>query len=117
MKKKMVIKDLSVLVCLGMTKKEQSSPQEIQWTVEYSLNIENTSCSDFVCYQLLSQKLENYSKSQKFSSMESMTEFCFKKIKTEFPQIQFLCLRLHKTAPPIPYLKGGVFYEYSDEKT
>lgn len=108
---KMIIKNLEIKVHLGVTPKEQSSLQKINWTAEYTLK---KSSKKFLCYQSFCQKLTDHSKSQKFSLMEEMTSFCFKKMKKDFPQIQFLRLQLHKISPPVKNLKGGVVYQFGD---
>ncbi len=110
--KKMIIKDLTIFARLGLTKEEQSSEQEIRWTIEYHLK--SSTEKDFICYESLSQKLTAYSKNNSFSLMESMVIFCFQKLKQDFPQIESLRLCLHKVNPPIQNVKGGVIYEYGD---
>ena len=104
---KIIIKDLEIWVHLGTTSQEQSSAQKIKWGAEYI-------SKKFLCYQSFCQKLTEHSQSQKFSLLEEMTSFCFKKIREDFPEIQSLRLYLHKVSPPVPHLKGGVIYEYGD---
>ena len=112
-KHKIIIKDLTISVNLGMTLEEQKSLQEIRWTIQFTSTI-NEDCQPVVCYQEVSDKIKSYSQGDKFSSMEELVLFCYDKIKKDFPKIKSLSLSLHKTSPPLKDLSGGVFFEYGD---
>ncbi len=109
---KITIKDLSIPVHLGMTVEERKGLQEIRWTVRFSVL---TSMEPPVCYQEVSDKIQLYSQSKSFSSMEEMAVCCYRQLKTDFPKITSLSLKLHKVSPPLKGLLGGVFLEYGDE--
>ena len=112
-KSKIVIKDLSVPVHLGMTVEEQKRLQEIRWTIQFSA-LMSADHKPLVCYQEVSDKIKSYSQSDQFSSMEELVLFCYDRIKQDFPNIKSLSLSLHKVSPPLKGLSGGVFFEYGD---
>lgn len=112
-KNKIIIKDLSVPVNLGMTAKEQKHLQEIRWTIQFS-SVMDSGYKPLVCYQKISDKITYYSQQRKFSSMEELVLFCYHRIKEDFPKIKSLSLVLHKVSPPLKGLSGGVFFEYGD---
>ena len=109
---KITIKDLSVSAHLGMTVEERKSPQEIRWTIQFSTLM---STEPLVCYQGVSDKIQLYSQNQNFSSMEELVVYCHRRLKTDFPKITSLFLKLHKVSPPLKGLSGGVFLEYGDK--
>ncbi len=112
-KNKIIIKDLSIPVYLGMTVEERKRLQEIRWTVQFRalMDIDH---KPLVCYQEVTDKIKSYSKSDKFSSMEELVLFCYHRLKKDFPKIKSLSLSLHKVSPPLKGLSGGVFFEYGD---
>ena len=110
---KITIKDLSIPVHLGMTFEEKKKPQEIRWTIQFSAL---ASTEPSICYQEVSDKIQLYSQSQNFSSMEELVIYCYRRLKTDFPKIISLSLKLHKVSPPLEGLSGGVFLEYGDRQ-
>ena len=111
---KILIKDLSIPVHLGMTAKEQKHLQEIKWSIQFSV-LMSFDHKPSVCYQEVSDKMKSYSQSDKFSSMEQLILFCYNNLKKDFPKIKTLFLKLHKVSPPLQGLSGGVFIEYGDD--
>ena len=110
---KIIIKDLSILVHLGMTPEEQKHLQEIRWTIQFKA-LMSLDHKPMVCYQEVSNKIKSYSQSDKFSSMEELVVSCYHQLKKDFPKIKTLSLSLHKVSPPLKGLSGGVFFEYGD---
>lgn len=111
---KIVIKDLSIPVHLGMTAEEKEELQEIRWTIQFKTSLPADHKPE-VCYQEVSDKIKFYSQKEKFSSMEELVLFCYNKLKKDFPKIKTLFLSLHKVSPPLKGLLGGVFLEYGDK--
>lgn len=111
---KIIIKDLSVSVHLGMTVEEQKHLQEIRWTIQFKVSMPADQNLP-VCYQAVSDKIKSYSQSSKFSSMEKLVLHCYNKLKKDFPKIKTLFLKLHKVSPPLEGVSGGVFLEYGDK--
>ena len=111
---KIIIKDLSIPVRLGMTAEEQKNLQEIRWTIHFKTLLPSDH-KPAVCYQEVSDKIKFYSQREKFSSMEELVLLCYNKLKNDFPKIKTLFLSLHKVSPPLKGLSGGVFLEYGDE--
>ena len=122
---KLIIKDISVLVHLGVTSKERKKTQKVKWTVHCL--IKNNSHfnpasnlkkykkpSKYICYELITKRIIEHSKSQIFFLVESMVSYCFYQLKKDFPQIKALRLCLHKVRPPVKSIESGVFYEYGD---
>ncbi|MDE0151537.1 MAG: dihydroneopterin aldolase [Bdellovibrionales bacterium] len=112
-KHKIIIKDLTIPVHLGMTIEEQKHLQEVRWTIQFTAVI-GEDRKPLVCYKEVSDRIKSYSQSDKFSSMEELVLFCYDKIKKDFPKIKSLSLNLHKVSPPLKDLSGGVFFEYGD---
>ena len=110
---KIIIKDLSILVHLGMTAEEQKKLQEIRWTIQFKTLLP-ADHKPAVCYQEVSDKMKFYSQSNKFSSMEKLVLHCYNKLKKDFPKIKNLFLKLHKVSPPLEGVSGGVLLEYGD---
>ena len=111
---KIVIKDLSIPVHLGMTAEEQKKLQEIRWTIHFKTLLPPDH-KPVVCYQEVSDKIKFYSQRKKFSSMEELVLLCYNKLKSDFPKIKTLFLSLHKVSPPLKGLSGGIFLKYGDE--
>ena len=113
MKTKIILKNLSVRVHLGVSPKEQQKLQEVQWTIQFIAK-SYPSKSSYICYKAVSQKVIQLSQRKTYKLVEDMVQDCYKMLKKEFPQIQSLHLCLHKVRPPVPRLKGGVIFEYGD---
>ena len=112
---KLVIQNLSIMMHLGHSEEERNRLQEVLWTLSIlPKNFVEKDSSSFICYALVSKKMEEYCLSQAFSLLESVALFCFKQLKQDFPQIMALHLKVEKAKPPIKNLKGGVFFECGD---
>ena len=114
MKTKIILKDLSVRVHLGVSPKEQQKLQEVRWTIQFTFSTSHQSKLSYICYNAVSQKVIQLSQKKTYKLVEDMVQDCHKMLKKEFPQIQSLHIHLHKVKPPIQHLKGGVIFEYGD---
>lgn len=110
---KIIIDRISVQVHVGVTALERDQWQEIEWRIEVSLNPSKfpNKEENLVCYDKLTKKVVEFSKSQKFILIESMALECFNILKTNFPSIQGLKIHLKKLKPPVEDIKGGVSFE------
>ncbi len=121
------IKDISVMVHLGVSVEERKKQQEILWTVRYTLSslpsfwlylqnkITQQNLKSYVCYEALTLKIIEYSQQQEFFLIEELTLFCYEKLKKDFPQMKKLYLKLKKISPPLVHVRGGVQFEYGDK--
>ena len=121
------IKDISVMVHLGVSVEERKNQQEVLWTIQYTLSslrsiwlhlqnkISQEDLKPNVCYEELTRKIIEYSRVKEFLLIEELTLFCYVNLKKDFPQMRKLYIKLKKISPPLAYVQGGVQFEYGDK--
>ena len=113
-KPRLSISQLSLLVHLGWSLKERQTLQEVQLSIEMefpaSPSGEKTDrLEDTLCYEGVCETLRNFVKDRPFHLIEKMAKECLSLLKEKHPFMRTR-LTLHKTAPPVKGLKGGVTY-------
>lgn len=115
------ISDLMLSVHLGCTPVERSKKQEVRISFQIKLSQLPGAClsdmlSQTVCYETLIESIKRAVDSHReLNTVERLAQICFQNLKEQLPKDSRLHLSIHKANPPIDFLKGGVYFELSDE--
>ena len=69
---------------------------------------------DTLCYEEVCVTLRDFIKVQQFHLIEKMARECLSLLKKKYPFMR-IQLTLHKKAPPVEGLKGGVTYTCGED--
>lgn len=110
--------DYSLLVHLGCTEEERRIPQEVRISVDIDFpetpRAEASDLlSDTICYAEICKCLEEFAKNREFQLVENLAGQCLNLIQQKFT-IESIRLHVHKVAPPVPGILGGVKYTCSN---
>ena len=113
-KPQLCIGNLSLLTHLGRSSKERLALQEVSLSIEMEFpatpNAEKTDhLEDSLCYEEVCETLRNFIKNRQFHLIEKMARDCLSLLQEKYPFMR-IRLTLHKKAPPVKGLKGGVTY-------
>ncbi|MFO1242961.1 MAG: dihydroneopterin aldolase [Rickettsiales bacterium] len=117
---------LRLSTTLGYGRGERSKPQPVE--IELRLFFKDMplasidEASPFLCYDKLSQCLQELVQNREFKLIEYMASVAMKEIRTsiidqmgqEAAKNIFIWMKLHKCVPPVPYMLGGASIILSD---
>lgn len=119
MKSVLEIKSLTLPVRLGRDQKERANPQEVAFHITIGffkpLTEEKTDkLKDSVCYFAVCESVQNLVTKKHFCLIENVAGEVLKKLKKLLPNKTSIKVSVHKVKPPVPFLKGGVYYTTGD---
>ena len=113
------IKDFVLPVRIGRDSREREKPQKVAFHIvlgftkalkdEQSDHLENSLCYSEICAQIKKLTEQNC-----FSLIEKLAFETLTVLKAKLPEGVLARVRVHKIHPPVPNLKGGVFYTCGD---
>jgi dihydroneopterin aldolase len=115
----LLIQDLSLQVSLGCSAEERATLQEVRFSLELHFSKTPQACvsdqlSDTVCYAELSKIITTVCEVQSYQTVEHLACRSFEELRKSIdPEIK-IKVTAHKIRPPVPSLKGGVFFTYGD---
>jgi dihydroneopterin aldolase len=113
------LQNLSLWVHLGCTAEERARKQEVRVSIEFRfLKIPGGSMTDdlkdTICYAKVSQVMAEHCLDRHFNLVEKLGYELCQIIKQKIEGQAHIALRVHKVAPPVEGLIGGVVYCVSD---
>lgn len=113
------IKDLSLLVKLGVTPIERKQLQEIRVSVEIRFGsppagIQSDTLVQTLCYSAVSEKIRNYCTSHEFHLIEKLSGDIYQMVRGFLQPEDLAFIQVHKVAPPVEGLRGGAVFGFGD---
>jgi FolB domain-containing protein len=113
---------LELAARLGCYAKERATRQPVEVTCRFYFpklpDCASDDKSSFIDYDIVAEKLSQLAEKQEFRLIEYMTMQCYKevrKIATKYGGKEVrVWLKLHKVAAPVPNLRGGTSFVYTD---
>jgi dihydroneopterin aldolase len=115
------ISELALSVHIGCTPEERAKSQEVRISFQIKPDRLPEACTsdkleETICYETLIASIHRLVPSQaQFNTVEKLGYDCFQSLKKALPREARLFLSIHKVNPPIDSLKGGIYFELSDE--
>ncbi len=119
-----LINDLRIWIHLGCGEAEKENAQLVSFNIELifktppgSLITDNL--DDTVCYLKLTQAIQNLCKERRFNLIEHLAHEVSQTLVTLLTgkNIAELKIAVHKLAPPVPGVHGGVIFTYASKIT
>lgn len=120
----LLISDLRVWVHLGCRAEERFYPQLVSINIDFTfksppLGLTSDKLEDTVCYLESVQHIQHLVQDKQFHLIEHLTHDIYLAINNLIAHKKHLvsCIKVtvHKVAPPVPNVHGGVFFSYCDE--
>ena len=108
-----------LMVSLGREAGERSVKQPVELTIRLYFAEPVAPCFDdndsqLLCYAHLSTSLEAFISGREFRLIEYLNHQCYLQLRSLLPQDVKLWVKLHKVEAPVPTLKGGASFIYTD---
>jgi dihydroneopterin aldolase len=116
---RLYITDLTLFLGIGCSEGERSSPQELRLSLAiefpgYPPGINTDQLNDTTCYHRLCDHLTGFVLSRQYQLIEKLAYEAYHEIKNLLPPASLLQITVHKVAPPIENLQGGIRYVCGD---
>lgn len=113
------IKDLSLLVNLGVTSEERSQRQEVLVSVEIRFSspptgIKSDTLNQTICYSDISDKIRGYCLGREFQLIEKLGGDIYQLLRETTRNEDLIFIQVHKVAPPVEGLRGGTIFGLGD---
>ncbi len=121
---KLFISDLRIWVHLGCSAEEKHHPQLINLSIEFTfssppLGLVTDQLEDTICYLETVQHIQNLCQNKQFNLIEYLTSDVHRAIDemlgAKRESLSLIKVRVHKMAPPVPGVHGGVHFTYCDK--
>lgn len=119
-----LISDLRLWVHLGCSAEEKFSPQLVSIDVDFTFKsppsgLTTDQLKDTICYLEVVQNIQSLVQGKQFNLIEHLTHEIYGAINNLLLRkkhiISSVKVTTHKTAPPVPGVRGGVFFTYCNE--
>ncbi|SPR13135.1 dihydroneopterin aldolase [Orientia tsutsugamushi] len=117
----LVISDLRILVHLGCQEEERFYPQLVSVNIDFTFNspplgVITDRLEDTVCYLEVVQHIQSLVQNKQFYLIERLTRDIYITINNLLLHkqniISYIKVAVHKVAPPVPNMYGGVVFTY-----
>lgn len=113
------IKDLSILVKLGVTPTERKQLQEIRVSVEVRfgsppVGVQSDSLTQTLCYSEVADRIRNYCAGREFQLIEKLGGDIYQLVRGLLEPEDLAFIQVHKVAPPVEGLRGGAVFGFGD---
>src|ERR1700677_4995145 len=113
------VNEISAQVSLGCTAEERAVLQEVRVSLNLVFLNKPKACAtdlldDTVCYAKLTDGVLKVCSEKSYQTVEHMASRIFEELRKTMPQDVKLQVKMHKLNPPLPNLKGGVFFTCGD---
>ncbi len=113
------IQQLSLSVRIGWSAEERRVPQEVRADVELAFSrppaaMSTDALEDTVCYAKICSALRSHCEGKEFRLIEKLAADLYDLIHDLAGADASAGLTLHKVAPPVDGLQGGVFFRLGD---
>ena len=116
------INDLRIWIHLGCGEAEKQNAQLVSFNIELIFKIPpdglvTDDLDDTVCYLKLTQAIQNLCQSKRFNLIEHLSYEVRQAVVTLLTgqNIAETKITVHKLAPPVPGVHGGVMFTYAGE--
>lgn len=118
---KLTLQDFSLQVFIGCHPEEREQSQEVRLYIEIVTPsllkaAESDQLTDTFCYADLLEKIRGFCTSRHFNLVENLSWSCQKFIKESLQEPSEVRVVVHKVAPPVEGLNGGVTFEVEDPR-
>ncbi|ACN95595.1 dihydroneopterin aldolase [Wolbachia endosymbiont of Carposina sasakii] len=117
----LLISDLRLWVHLGYSAEEKYHSQLVSVNIDFTfksppLGLTTDRLEDTICYLEVVQSIQSLVQSKQFNLIEHLTHDIYRTINNLVMQkkliISSIGVTIHKVAPPVPSVHGGVFFTY-----
>jgi dihydroneopterin aldolase len=119
------INDLRIWLHLGCSDAEKQNPQLVSFNIKISFKtppngITTDQLDDTVCYLEITKKIQSLCQGRRFNLIEHLAYEAKNTITKHLENnhnINELQIAVHKIAPPVPGVHGGVTFTYTENVT